>query len=149
MKKTLMSIVVGASLSFSGAALAADPIQLACPAGTKQVKTSQLEIGCQAKGAGPMKAFEGPVVRLHPNGVKAEEGQQANGLRVGTWTFYDEKGNKTVTVQLQDSQVHGKRTEFWANGMVKKVETFEHDRRVGDAQEFDQTGKLITKVTAR
>lgn len=147
MNTSKWSIVVGA-LCFSGLALAA-PIDLNCPAGTHQVQTAQLEIGCQADGASSQKAFEGRVVRLHPNGVKAEEGTQANGMRVGTWTFYDEKGNKTVAVELKDSQVHGKRTEFYPNGVVKKVETFQGDRRVGEPQLFDVTGKAITTVTTK
>lgn len=148
MKMNKLSVVIGASIWLCSAAAFAGPINLNCPAGTKQTQTQAMEIGCAKIGAAPTTKFEGRVVRLHANGVVAEEGQQAKGLRVGTWTFFDEQGKKTVVVEFKESRIHGKRTEFFATGQVKKVEQYENDTKVAVLQEFDITGKAITTTAA-
>lgn len=148
MKMNKLSVVIGASISLFSAAAYAGPVNLNCPAGTKQTQTQAMEIGCAKIGAAPTTKFEGRVVRLHPNGVVAEEGQQAKGLRVGTWTFFDEQGKKTVVVEFKASRIHGKRTEFYPTGQVKLVEQYDNDTKVGESQQFDLTGKAITPTAA-
>ncbi|MFL5318880.1 MAG: toxin-antitoxin system YwqK family antitoxin [Myxococcaceae bacterium] len=132
------------------AAFAADPIKLNCPAGTtQQMSPSKDGFGCVGKGAKHTAVTQGPVVFIHPNGVKALEGRQEGNFRVGTWTAYDENGVKTEVFEMKRSVRDGKATQFYPNGAVKKVEQYKDGQLVAVLQQFDANGQAVTTTAAK
>ncbi len=144
--KTLGAMVI---LTAAQAALAASPVQLNCPAGTKQTGGSDAthDMTMCVKSEGPDKGTpHGPTVLFYPSGAKQAEGQAENGFRSGKWTLYDEKGNKTGTAMFKGGNFHGEVVELHPNGKVRKVEQYADGLREGTAKEFSADGKLV-KVT--
>ena len=152
MRKNL-SGAVGAVLALAvvPAALAAAPVKLECPAGTKQMTSGGGKgdiVACVKSGTSAFSPH-GPTVYLYPNGAKQADGLSEDGFRTGLWTFYDEKGNKTGTASFKRSNFHGEVTEFHANGKVRKVEQYSEGLRNGTAKEFSEDGKLVKQSEYR
>lgn len=140
--------IIGAAL-VSSAAFAAAPT-LNCPAGTTQQMTRAKDAyGCFAPGAHEQAVTQGPVVTLHPNGMKSAEGQQAGNFRVGTWTFFNEQGVKTHTAELARGQWNGTTTFFYSTGKVQKIEQYSDGKFVALLKEFDASGKVIATTAAK
>jgi len=88
----------------------------------------------------------GPYAAFHANGVKATDGQYANGVRVGLWTYFNEKGEKVGETQFSGDNYHGKRVEYFANGKPRLVEEYVNGRHEGSVQEYSQDGKLVRQA---
>lgn len=143
MKKMMMMGV--AALGFATAAYAG-PTQLNCPAGSAEKLIAGENLLCTGSDG---KIVAGPEIMLYPNGKKMAEGQvDKDGSRTGTWTLFNEQGVKTHTIQFQKGDFHGKWTEFFPNGMAKRVVSYNAGMKVS-AQEFDSTGKLVTTTAAK
>lgn len=145
MKKLSLAVVTVCGIG--SAALAADAVQLSCPAGSRQQLLAQQDLTCVGADG---KAAAGPMVMLYPSGKKMAEGQRtADGFRVGTWTLFDENGVKTHVIRFNRGAFDGEWVEFHPTGQRKVVQQFQAGVRVGAIQEFDVTGKLVREVAAR
>lgn len=134
------------------AALAAEPIKLNCPVGTKQASSANGKVAdivacvkMDGKGFRP----HGPTVFLYSSGAKQAEGRSEDGFRTGLWTFFDEQGKKTGSAAFKRSNFHGEVVELHANGKVKKVEQYVDGLRQGTAKEFSADGKLVKQAEYR
>ncbi len=125
----------------------ASPLQLHCPAGTKQVggQESRFEATLCVKTTSE-REFHGPYVVQYPNGQKRAEGQYENNARSGRWTFYDEKGAKTGETDFLAGNYHGRRVEFFPNGKPKLEETWVNGKRQGEVRTYDQMGKVAVQT---
>jgi len=133
-------------------ALAAEPIKLNCPAGTKQTSSANGKaadiVACvktESKGFKP----HGPTVYLYSSGAKQAEGMSEDGFRTGLWSFFDEQGKKTGSASFKRSNFHGEVVELHSNGTVKKVEQYAEGLRHGVAKEFSADGKLVKQTEYR
>ena len=149
MKQNRWSKVLGTMVVIAAVpvAMAAEPIKLNCPAGTRQASRGSDIVGCE-KTDGSKRAH-GPTVYLYPNGTKQAEGSSEDGFRSGFWTLYDEQGRKTGTITFKRGNFHGEVVELHANGQVKKVERYVEGLRNGTAQEFSAEGKLVKQTEYR
>ncbi|WP_226994267.1 toxin-antitoxin system YwqK family antitoxin [Myxococcus hansupus] len=95
--------------------------------------------------AGP-RTSHGAYVEYHPNGVKAAQGQFENGLKVGTWTFFDASGNKRGTAEFKDGGWHGQRIMYFPNGKPQLVEEYKKGRKHGVVKEFAEDGQVVSQV---
>ena len=156
MKNIVSAVVITCSFAVMAQAKAVVPVakpaaevQLACPAGSKQVggAKSALEASvCMRVGQDGSRIFHGPYVAYWPNGMKQAEGQYDNSFRAGQWTFFDDKGVKTGQTSFRMDSYDGARIEFHANGAKKLEETYSMGKRQGAQLTFDLTGKQISKV---
>ena len=141
-------VVMGAALLLGSAALAADPVKLACPAGATQSLALNREAHFCVDSKGTR--VDGPMAILWSSGKLQALGQTADGIkRAGKWTIYTEQGVKTAEIEFKNGDFHGKHVEFHPNGKMKKVETFHAGAKVGATQEFDLMGKAVTTVVAK
>jgi hypothetical protein len=140
-KKLSMAVGVLALMGLSAPALAADPVQISCPAGSIQQLVNQQDVACVNQDG---SRAAGPVVMLYPSGQKMAEGQvDARGFRTGTWTLYSEAGMKTHVIQFSRGNFDGQRIEFHPNGQPKTVEQYQKGIRVGQPQQFDVAGNPV------
>jgi antitoxin component YwqK of YwqJK toxin-antitoxin module len=152
LKKWSKILGVVSAVACVPAALAAEPIKLNCPTGTRQASSANGKaadiVACmktEGKGFSP----HGPTVYLYSSGAKQAEGMSEDGFRTGLWTFFDEQGKKTGSAAFKRSNFHGEVVELYANGTVKKVEQYVEGLRQGTAKEFSADGKLVKKTEYR
>lgn len=138
-------------LAMAPAAIAAEPMKLDCPAGTKQAGGSggKAEIVACVKTDSKSFSPHGSTVMLYSSGAKQAEGLSEDGFRTGLWTFYDEQGRKTGTAMFKRSNFHGQVVELHPNGRVRKVENYNEGLRHGTAKEFLADGKLVKQTEYR
>lgn len=146
-----VAMIVTCTLGFAGTAFAADP-DLKCAANTKQVKSLDAGSGnvtfkCVGTAKGTMSVCMGAFMEQYSNGKVSAQGQCVDGLMTGKWTYFTREGVKTTEIDFAKGAYHGAKTEFFPNGMVKRVEKFNGGAPVGPAQEFDVTGKPVQVVT--
>ena len=82
------------------------------------------------------------ITWYNTNGIIAEEGFYLNGKKHGTWTSYDEKGNKSVTATWLLDKKEGDCYVLYENGKVKYHIVYSDNKKV-KANEWDETGTLI------
>lgn len=134
-------------LLLSGGAFAAEGVSLRCPAGTKQVGGKVDGVYCARLTAqGSVARAHGPYAGFHASGQKLVEGQYVDGLKVGTWTFYDEAGRVTGQTEFSEGVYHGKRVQFFPSGSPRLVEEYSRAQRNGAVQEFAEDGALVRQV---
>ena len=122
-----------ASLVFSAAAFAGNPINLAnldraptfqpgaalaCPQGTRQVTTRVSSVTCQKTTAAGAVVNHGPMISFYGNGKVEAVGQVDNGMRTGTWQFFDLNGNKVGETEFQAGVYHGRVTKLVEGKLV-------------------------------
>jgi hypothetical protein len=146
-KKLIGSLAVAFAMPVLAGGPAA-PVQsvLQCPAGTQRAGglTSPYEASlCLKLGRDGARTFHGPYVGYFKDSGKVQAmGQFENGLRVGTWTFFDETGAKVGETNFKADEYHGARVEFFADGKVKLEESFVMGKREGARREFSPTGEI-------
>ncbi|QDE91596.1 hypothetical protein BHS06_22895 [Myxococcus xanthus] len=145
--KTIRTLTLGLALA-APVAMAGDKAATSgCPAGTHQVGSKAEGLSC-IKSNDPRGAqiAHGAYVEYHPNGQKAAEGQFADGLKVGTWTFYDATGKVRGTADFKDGGWHGKRVMYFPNGKPQLVEEYKSGRKHGVVTEMADDGRVVSQV---
>ncbi|HLP12548.1 MAG TPA: hypothetical protein VK177_11500 [Flavobacteriales bacterium] len=84
------------------------------------------------------------VTWYYENGAVAEEGFYLNGKKHGTWTSYNEKGQKTVMANWLSDKKEGRSYIMHENGQVKYQITYSDNKKIS-ANEYDENGLTITK----
>ncbi|ATB49113.1 toxin-antitoxin system YwqK family antitoxin [Corallococcus macrosporus] len=130
------------------AALAEGPVgRVSCPAGTVQTGTKTEGLMCsRVDSKHGRSSAQGPYVAYHPNGKLAVRGQFENGLKVGTWTFFDEAGVLESTSEFKDGGWHGQRVRYFPNGKPQRIEEYREGRKNGLVKEFAQDGRVLSQV---
>jgi antitoxin component YwqK of YwqJK toxin-antitoxin module len=83
------------------------------------------------------------VTWYYENGTVAEEGFYLNGKKHGTWTSFDEKGNKEVTANWALDKKDGNFYIMHDNGKVKYHIVYSDNKKVM-TYEWDESGMLLT-----
>ena len=69
-----------------------------------------------------------------------EEYELAYGINHGKWILHnEEKGTRIESIEYRYNQRHGKRCQYHESGRLKTVSNYEHDKRVGPQQYFEDT----------
>jgi len=83
------------------------------------------------------------VTWQNENGAVVEEGFYLNGKKHGTWTSFDENGNKSVVANWASDKKDGSFYIMHSNGKVKYQIVYSDNKKVM-ANEWDENGVLIT-----
>ncbi|RKH64631.1 hypothetical protein D7X96_25370 [Corallococcus interemptor] len=142
-KKLMQIFALGLSLAAPVASAADSTVQLTCPAGTKQAGSKEEGLFCRKLSDSSGRMAEGPYRSFHANGKKAAVGQLLNGLQTGTWYFYDEAGNQYGKTEFRESNYHGTRVLYFANGNPHFIEQYQNGLKDGVVQEFSEDGKIV------
>ncbi|RKG98857.1 toxin-antitoxin system YwqK family antitoxin [Corallococcus carmarthensis] len=143
-KKLMRMFTLGLALA-SPVAFAGDTTtQLVCPEGTKQSGSKEDGLFCRKPElAGGSFVAHGPYRSFHANGKKAAVGQYLNGLKTGTWFFFDEAGNEYDKIEFRESNYHGTRTLSFASGKPHLIEHYQNGLKDGVFQELSEDGKVV------
>ncbi len=146
--KLMRTLTLGLALA-APAAMAEDASErLNCASGTSQLGSKVEGLSCvKSDTKGGSRTAHGAYVEYHPNGVKAAQGQFENGLKVGTWTFFDASGNKRGTAEFKDGGWHGQRVMFFPNGKPQLVEEYKNGRKHGTVKEFSEDGRVLSQAS--
>ncbi|MDA8738608.1 hypothetical protein N9V47_05270 [Luminiphilus sp.] len=69
-----------------------------------------------------------------------EEYELAYGINHGNWIRHNEEtGTRIESIEYRYNQRHGKRCQYHRSGRLKTVANYEHDKRVGPQQYFEDT----------
>ncbi|MCY1021690.1 toxin-antitoxin system YwqK family antitoxin [Pyxidicoccus sp. MSG2] len=149
MLSTKLIRVLTLGLAFAApAAMAGDTAaKLNCPAGTAQAGTKAEGFTCvKANAKAGTQLAHGAYVEYHPNGKVSAQGQFVDGLKVGTWTFFDESGNKRSTAEFKDGGWDGQRVMYFPNGKPRLVEQYQNGKKNGVTKEMAEDGRVISQV---
>lgn len=117
--------------------------QLACPAGTHQVggvRSSMAKLTCTKTTVDGSRVFHGPMISFYASGRVEAVGQNTEGFRSGTWSFFDEAGHKVGETEFLRGEFHGRRVELGAEGRVLREEQWLNGKRQGLQKSFDGAG---------
>ncbi|HYG52811.1 MAG TPA: hypothetical protein VD905_18030 [Flavobacteriales bacterium] len=78
------------------------------------------------------------------NGIVAEEGFYLNGKKHGTWTSYNEKGQKKVIANWLSDKKDGSLYVLHENGLVKYEVVYSDNKKI-NAFEWDENGKQLVQ----
>ncbi len=140
--KRVRDLVVVASFVVSGAAFAGET-RLNCPSGTVQAGGAHSQHEAAMCVSQETRQFHGPYVQLRADGSVVAKGQFENGMRAGTWSFFDQSGAKTEEIQFDGDNFHGRKVAFHANGRKKVEENYVKGRREGQLRKFDAAGDIV------
>lgn len=124
--------------------------------GVAQPRPSKREEGSQQaspraaeKVAGGERSMaEGLVVEKHPNGAKSAEGRMKDGEREGSWTFWDEAGNKIEEGEYRGGKKQGAWKGWDEKGNVATESAFEADRELRHTEiSYDDKGRKVRAET--
>lgn len=145
--KLIRMLTLGLAVAAPTAMAADTAAKLNCPAGTAQAGTQAEGLSCvKANAKKGTQLAHGAYVEYHPNGKLATKGQFADGLKVGTWTFYDEAGNVRSTAEFKDGGWDGKRVMYFPNGKPQLVEEYRDGRKHGLVKELAEDGRVVSQV---
>jgi hypothetical protein len=132
-----VSVLLGASRTTS----AAEHAPLVCPSGAKvqvlEGKNGRIEY-C-AKG----KILHGPAREWYPNGGQRTADNWSEGVKVGLWVVWDEKGTKREERCFFESKLDGRETRWHANGRVDSITHYQAGMKHGSIAQWDHAGKQI------
>lgn len=118
--------------------------RLACPAGTRQVGSAKADLfalACMKFAEGGLRIFHGPMVSFFTSGEVEAMGSMEEGLRVGTWRFFEPGGRRVGETDFLKGEYHGRRLEFQASGALKFEENWVNGKRQGPQKSFDAAGR--------
>lgn len=117
-------IILLMAMCFSGWAAMANP------GGVKISKVEDMGKGMQK------------VTWFYDDGTVAEEGFYLDGLKTGTWTSFNEKGQKTAIANWARDKKDGDCYIMHDNGQVKFKVVYSNNKKV-TAYEWDESGTLL------
>ncbi|MFA3782220.1 SUMF1/EgtB/PvdO family nonheme iron enzyme [Melioribacteraceae bacterium 4301-Me] len=89
--------------------------------------------------------LHGKEVFYYSNGKVQKEAEYDKGKKIGTENYYDEKGRKLWSWKYNKDGT-AIWTTYWENGNKKTESTWRDKRCIGNAYEWDVSGKLIRQV---
>ena len=95
-------------------------------------------IGASGKIEGPWKLF-------YVNGNVKEEGEYKEGLREGTWQFYDKQGILIQKGNYRKGKPDGLWRWFHEDGSSRREESYTRGREDGESVEYDTEGNIVAK----
>ena len=150
-KMILMQIVlVGSSFAQSVTVTERAPVvgigyKVACPSGSRQIGGPKIDLGaltCLKATVDGLRIFHGPMLSFDNQGHVVSVGQMNDGVRTGTWTFFDSTGAQIGKTDFLKGEYHGRRVEFQGNGQVKFDENWVNGKRQGPQKSVDGSGVL-------
>jgi len=103
------------------------------------------EVGCKTdKGVN-----SGMYTRFHPNGAKAEEGEYAKHVAIGTWVQWSDAGIKLVETSYDKGARDGVESEWFPDGKIKTQRHYVHGKREGLTTLWDSDGNKRSALEYR
>ncbi len=90
--------------------------------------------------------LDGPWVKLHRDGRKAEEGRYRAGERHGKWTWWFEGGAVEEEVSFDMGRRHGRFAQWWRNGRKRTEGTFCFGLQCGRWVAWDEEGRELGAI---
>lgn len=96
---------------------------------------------------GENKPFTGILYGKYPNGQWLSRQEYVDGVGQGTWINYYDNGNLKEVGTYEQNKVEGKIKKYYRNGQLQAEGTYREWRiRVGEWKYYDEKGKLIKTV---
>lgn len=103
------------------------------------------EVGCKTdKGVN-----SGMYTRFHPSGTKAEEGEYAKHVAIGTWVQWNDGGIKMLETQYDKGARDGVETEWFPDGKIKTQRHYVRGKREGLTTLWDSDGNKRSAIEYR
>jgi antitoxin component YwqK of YwqJK toxin-antitoxin module len=145
--KLIRMLTLGLALAAPAAMAGDTAAKLNCPAGTAQAGNKAEGFTCvKANVKAETQVAHGAYVEYHPNGKLKTQGQFENGLKVGTWTFYDEAGNMRSTAEFKAGGWDGQRVMYFPSGKPRLIEVYRDGKKNGVAKELAEDGRVVSQV---
>ena len=72
-----------------------------------------------------------------------------DGQRNGETTWFDESGNKKMTINYKDGQFDGKQETFYNDGSIKSEATYKNGKQQGKTKTYTQTQKAVSDTKSQ
>jgi antitoxin component YwqK of YwqJK toxin-antitoxin module len=91
-------------------------------------------------------SYSGSIISYYENGEPEEIGMLSQGKKAGTWTKYDQLGNKTGEVRFRNGKKDGTWKVWSSEGILRVKMEYDEGKRIGKWQFFDELGTLSKEV---
>lgn len=91
--------------------------------------------------------LDGEQIECYEQGTNREISQYKAGLRDGLTTWFDQNGNKVMSIEYRKGLFEGEQKTFFKSGQVKSLKLYKDNVQDGPAFEYYESGSLKSEAT--